>query len=591
MLELEDELIKVDGVGPKLFLSLKKRGLITVGDILSYYPRDYEDFTDLSSISQLRPGKVSMKAKIVQVTSRYTRRRFHITEAIASDNSGSVKLIWFNQPYRKSGLKIGSMYFISGDFGFSYQSFSIMNPSVELYDKNLVSSLKSQPIRPVYRSTKSLKSNEIYRIIKSVYRMGVNVPETLPQWVVDNNGLLDKSDAIKNIHLPGSKSLLIEGKHRLSFEELFELVLSGLLLKKASNKLKSPQIQFEESYVRSIVSKLPFELTPDQKVVTWDILQDIEKQEPMNRLVEGDVGSGKTVVAAIASAMVIKRGFSVALMSPTEVLAVQHYKTISELISKTSDINIKLELLVGKTKQKDRDRILGAVFRGKPVLIVGTHTLIQDSVGFKKLGLAIIDEQHRFGVNQRRKLQEISETFPHLLSLSATPIPRTLALTLYGELDISFIKNKPIGRKDIKTEIVAETNRPSFYERIATQIKQQGIQAFIVAPLIDSESSAYETEYRSVNSIAEELKKTAFSKIRVAVLHGKMKSEEKNATLEEFANRKFDVLISTTVIEVGVDVPNANIMVIEHAERFGLAQIHQLRGQGWARRVLLPTVI
>jgi ATP-dependent DNA helicase RecG len=579
MLELDDELIEVEGVGPKSFSVLKKRGLTTVADVLGYYPRDYEDYTNLNSISSLSPGKVSLKAKIVQVSSRYTRRRFHITEAVASDNSGSVKLVWFNQPYRKSGLKIGSYYFISGEFGFSYQSFSIMNPSVELYDKKLESSLKKQPIRPIYRSTKSLKSNEIYKIVRSIYRIGVNVEETLPGWVVDQNSLMSREDALMNIHLPSNKVLLEASKKRLGFEELFELILSGLLLKKESNKLKSPQFQFDQNYIRSIVSKLPFELTPDQKIVTWEILQDIEKQEPMNRLVEGDVGSGKTVVAAIASAMVIKHGHSVALMSPTEVLAVQHYKTINELIGKTSNFDFRIELLVGKTKQVDRNRILNSISDGEPILIVGTHALIQESVRFRKLGLAIIDEQHRFGVNQRKKLQDLSETFPHLLALSATPIPRTLALTLYGELEISLIKSKPVGRKEIKTEIVTDAARQEFYGRLASQIQQEGIQAFIVAPLIDGESSDDETNYRSVKSLSEELEGTAFTSLKVAVLHGKMKSEDKNATLKDFADKKYDVLISTTVIEVGVDVPNANIMVIEHAERFGLAQIHQLRGR------------
>jgi ATP-dependent DNA helicase RecG len=564
------------GIGDAIAKKLRVLGIMTIGDLIDYYPRRYEDYSVVTPIARIKPGVVTIKATIKQAKGRYVRRGMHITEAVASDDSSSVRIVWFNQPYRETGLKHNQEYFISGNFELSHQRLSIMNPSVELVSEF---PLNTARIIPIYKETKGLNSRQIRACLQQVLPLIRGLPETLPAWLVAEQKLMPRAQAIEMMHFPTDAKQLAEARRRLGFEEVFELALASLLNKYELLEEQAPPVNFEEKVAKAFVKHLPFALTDAQRKVVWQIYQDMQKTQPMNRLVEGDVGAGKTVVAAMAAVMVLHHGHQVAFMAPTELLARQHTETLQKLL-KPLGLGGKVGLLVGGTSTAQKTRAHKAIREGNMQLMVGTHALIAEKVDMQKLELIIIDEQHRFGVEQRKKLQAKAGHMPHVLSLTATPIPRSLALTLYGDLDISILDVKPAGRKPIITEVCSPNSRAQLYKKIDTELAA-GRQMFVVCPLI-SESGALQAN--SVEKMYEQFAKKDFKHRRVGLLHGKMKPAEKNEAMQKFVDHQLDILVATTVIEVGVDVPNATIMLIEAAERFGLAQAHQLRGRVGRRR-------
>jgi ATP-dependent DNA helicase RecG len=571
MTGFDSPLTTLKGVGDALAQKFAGQGVRTVGALLQYYPRRYEDYSEVTPIKGMHPGMVTIEAEIKQALGRYVRRGMHITEAVASDDTDSVRLVWFNQPYRAAALKPGQKYFISGNYELSRQRFAIMNPSAELVSDFPVNTAR---IVPVYRETKGLTSKQIRKAVREAIPALRDMPETLPAWLVKEEKLIPYARAVETMHFPESKEALEEARRRLGFEEVFELTLAALLNKYELLQDIALGVPFDEKLAKKFVGHLPFTLTDAQRKVVWQIYQDIQKTHPMNRLVEGDVGSGKTVVAAMAAVMCMAEGYQVALMAPTELLARQHAETIYKLLEPLG-WHTHVSLLVGGMKTKEKERAREAIVAGRVSFIIGTHALIQESVDMHKLGLVIIDEQHRFGVEQRKKLMAKAGHMPHLLSLTATPIPRSLALTLYGELDVSILNAKPAGRQPVHTRITSPNSRASLNEEVEAQLKK-GRQMFVVCPLITENT---ESKANSVEKIYEQFRKKDFKSWRVGLLHGKMKPAEKNDIMEQFVRHELDILVSTTVIEVGVDVPNASIMLIEAAERFGLSQIHQLRGR------------
>lgn len=566
-----DSLItEVKGVGAELAKKFRVLGVQTVRDLAGNFPRRYEDFSEITPVKSLRPGMVTIEATIKQATGRYARRGMHITEAIAEDDTASTRLVWFNQPYRAASIKPGAKYFISGNYELRHQRFAITSPSAELVSDFPVNTAR---IVPVYRETKGVTSKQIRKVLRQVLPVIRTSEETLPKWIVAGQKLMDRAQAIEAMHFPKNGEQLAQAKHRLGFEEVFGLTLASLCNKYELLQDQALKIPFSEKLARDFVKHLPFELTDAQRKVVWRMYQDMQKTQPMNRLVEGDVGSGKTVVAAMGAVMALAEGYQVALMAPTELLARQHAETIYKLLRPLGMQN-QVALLVGGLKPKEKQAALTQIAEGQARFIIGTHALIQENVDMQRLGLAIIDEQHRFGVEQRKKLMAKAGHMPHLLSLTATPIPRSLALTLYGELDVSLLDAKPAGRQPITTEICSPNSRAQLYEQIEQELKA-GRQMFVVCPLIADSG----TKANAAEKVYEEMRRKDFRHRRVALLHGKMKAADKQTTMEQFAAGEFDILVSTTVIEVGVDVPNASIMLIEAAERFGLAQIHQLRGR------------
>jgi len=579
-MELTGPVTAVKGVGAELAKKLATLGITTVGELVDYLPRRYEDYSAVTSIHDLHPGLVTVKATVKQATGRYVRRGMHITEAILSDDTGSLRAIWFNQPYRANGLKSGAEYYFSGTFELSHQRMQLTSPSAELVSDFPVNTAR---VVPVYRETKGLTSKQLRKLVGNCRHVLTRLPETLPAWLVAEQGLLARAEAVMAMHFPASSEQLAAAQRRLGFEEVFELSLAALLNKRELAADESLAIPFDEQLARDFVGHLPFTLTDGQRKAVWQIYQDMQQPHPMNRLVEGDVGSGKTVVATMAALMALKQGYQVALMAPTELLARQHAETIHMLLQPLG-LADELTLLVGALSAAQKQKAQDAIAAGQARFIVGTQALIQEKVDMHRLGLVIIDEQHRFGVEQRKGLMVKAGHMPHLLSLTATPIPRSLALTLYGELDISVLDVKPAGRQPIRTEIVSPNSVEPVYDDIRHEL-DAGRQMFVVCPLISEQSAADEGGPRSKPKLvsAEQLhaqyQKKEFKNYRVGLLHGKMKAEDKQAVMQQFVDHELDVLVSTTVIEVGVDVPNASVMMIQSAERFGLAQLHQLRGR------------
>jgi len=564
-------LTDIKGVGPEMAKKFAMLGVHTLDDLLLNFPRRYNDFSQVSAIRTLHPGPVTIEAQIKQVKGRYVRRGMHITEAVASDESDSVRLVWFNQPYRANAIKPGQSYFISGQYELSRMRFAIMNPSMELVSDFPINTAR---VVPVYRETKGCTSNQIRKVMREAVPYVRRLPETLPAWLIAQEKLMARSRAIEAMHFPHDSEELAEAQRRLGFEEVFELTMASLLNKYELLQDTSIAIPFDEKLAKQFVGHLPFTLTDAQRGVVWQLYQDIQKTQPMNRLVEGDVGSGKTVVATMAALMVMAEGYQVAFMAPTELLARQHAETIYKLLEPLG-MHEKVALLVGGMKPAQKAAAYEHIASGQVQCIIGTHALIQEKVDIHKLGLVVIDEQHRFGVEQRKRLMAKAGHMPHLLSLTATPIPRSLALTLYGELDVSIIATKPAGRKPVTTEICSPNSRKQLYEHIEAELTA-GRQMFVVCPLITESASM---KALSAEQVYEQLSKRDFKHRKVGLLHGKMKPADKQAIMEQFSRHELDILVSTTVIEVGVDVPNASIMLIEAADRFGLAQIHQLRGR------------
>jgi len=425
---------------------------------------------------------------------------------------------------------------------------------------------------PIYRSVKGLKSQVVRKVLAELKPLIMMLPETLPEAIVRNEKLMSYSRALLGLHFPDSQSDVDRARERIGFEELFHLLLAAQFNKQANSQLAGWKIPFDQAAVKTFVGQLPFALTGAQRMAAWEIIQDFEKPHPMNRLLQGDVGSGKTVVAGLAARQAATGGFQSAIMAPTEILASQHAETLSKLLE---PLGVNVGLLTGSVKGKAREALYKQIVSGGVSVVVGTHALIQQTVKFHKLGFVVIDEQHRFGVNQRQELLKKSKHLPHLLAMTATPIPRSLALTLYGELDISILNERPKGRKSIITKTWSPNSRTQLYELIDEQLKA-GRQAYVICSLIDDNP---DNEVKSVEAEYKVLRAGPFKHRRIGLLHGKMKPAEKDAVMAEFAAGHTDILVSTTVVEVGVDVPNATVMVIENADRFGLSQLHQLRGR------------
>jgi ATP-dependent DNA helicase RecG len=564
-------LTAIKGIGETLAKNFQRLGILTIGQLVDNFPRAYEDYSTVLPIEKLKPGLVTIEAVIKQARGRYVRRGLHITEAVASDKSGSVRLVWFNQPYRESSINKGVSYFISGRFELSRQRLAIMNPNIELVSQFPVNAAR---ILPIYRETKGLNSKQIRKVMKEVFMVMPKPTESLPLWLVTKSKLMSRAEAIRAIHFPSSTSQLEKAKLRLGFEEVFSLCLASLINKQENIEEHALSIPFQEKLAKDFVKRLPFKLTDGQRLSVWNIYQDLSRSEPMNRLVEGDVGSGKTVVAAMAALMVLKQGYQVSVMAPTELLARQHADTMYQLF-KPLGMENEIDLLVGSMTAKQKLKARQAIAKGQAKLIIGTHAIIQENVNMKNLALVVIDEQHRFGVDQRQALLAKAGHMPHLLSLTATPIPRSLALTLYGELDISVMAAKPAGRQPVITKIVSPNSRKQLYEKIETEINGSH-QVFVVCPTI---TDGERLETRSVEKVYEEFTRGVFAHRRVGLMHGRLKAAEKNSCMEKFIHHELDILVSTTVVEVGVDIPNATVMLIENADHFGLAQIHQLRGR------------
>lgn len=566
---MEQPITSLKGVGDAVASKLQKLSIASVDDMIHYIPRKYQDFSEIIPIEGLSPGLVTVKANIHQVKGRYARRGLHITEASASDETDSVRIVWFNQPYRADSIKKDSEYYIAGEFGLRYGRLSILNPHIELVSDFPVSAAR---IIPIYRETKGVTSKQLRKIAKEAVPFMRTLDESLPEWILEKYGLIALAEAYENMHFPANAAALDQARARLGFQEVFELIMASLLVKKEVASETAQPIAFDQKVAQQFVSQLPFALTDGQRKVAWQIYSNLAREVPMNRLIEGDVGSGKTVVAAMAAVMTANKGLQTAFMAPTELLARQHAEVLYKLLQPMG-LEGQVALLVGGMTKQEKQRVHEAIQSGTAKIIIGTHALIQDAVVMHDLALIIIDEQHRFGVEQRKKLMKKAKKMPHVLSLTATPIPRSLALTLYGELDISILNEKPAKRKEVITNIASPNSRKQLYAKIEVELANKH-QMFVVCPLItDSEQND-----RSVEKVYKEIKKR-FSGYSVGMLHGKMSAEDKNEVMQQFAAHQLDILVATTVIEVGVDVPNATVMLIESADRFGLAQLHQLRGR------------
>ncbi|OGN07293.1 MAG: hypothetical protein A2750_03135 [Candidatus Yanofskybacteria bacterium RIFCSPHIGHO2_01_FULL_45_42] len=679
-MELNLPIEKLPHVGPRNKSRLNRLGIKTVKDLLWHLPSRYEDYTEHLTIAEVETGqKVNIQGQVIKIsTRRIFPRRLTVTTAIVGDESGAIKCVWFNQPYLENNLAEGTFVSLAGTAKLGKIGLHLASP---IYEKTRSSDLQPVPIErsrihdrvgttydpqplkhtsglvPIYPETEGVTSKYLRFLIKPLLQ-SIKLIDPLPEDMRARYGLAELNTALQTIHYPAKPGQAEVARKRLAFNDLLLLQLKSLLERRKMNQLKSISVPFQQEAVKQFINSLPFELTKDQKIAAWEILKDIQRSYPMNRLMEGDVGSGKTVVALIAAYQAALAGCQTVFLAPTEVLAQQHYQTITSLIpnfqsrkgdprsptglfgfpisnqisNQKSQINIAL-LTASAAKLNGEEikkpQLKKKIAAGEVNIIIGTHAILQKDVAFNKLALVVVDEQHRFGVNQRKALvrgqnaddtstnaeksqresvQEMS--VPHLLSMTATPIPRTLALTIYGDLDISIIKEKPKNRQKIITKVVAPKEVAKAYEFIRGEVNK-GRQIFVVCPRIENANNQQPTAnnnqklsvvsrkspvkqlkmdalWAEVKAVEEEYKKLSkeiFPDLRVAMLHGRMKAKEKNQIMSSFANASkdeadyIDILVSTSVIEVGVDVPNASVMVIESAERFGLAQLHQFRGR------------
>jgi ATP-dependent DNA helicase RecG len=569
-MNLATALDQIKGVGPKTADQLRAAGLATVGDLLTFLPRKHEDFTNVTSIADLKPGTVTIRARCEKISTRPVRRGLRLTTAVLADDTGKLNAIWFNQPYRVQQLSgTDDEFYFSGVFEYNYGKYQLTAPSAEIAKEMPV---QAERLLPVYHAIHGLKSLTVRKVLEQLRPLMSVLPETLPESIVKREHFMSRAAAISTMHFPKELSEVVAARERLAFEELFQLLLASQLNKLENQKLQGFVIPFEPETIKQFVQQLPFSLTDAQRRAAWDILQDFESSTPMNRLLQGDVGSGKTVVAGMAARQAASHGYQTALLAPTEILAIQHAKTLDDLLS---PFGVTVGLLTGHVKGVARKELYARIESGDVDVVVGTHAIIQEKVVFHNLGFVVIDEQHRFGVDQRQKLLNKSGVLPHLLAMTATPIPRSLALTVYGELDVSVLNQRPKGRLPIKTQIVSPVSRPKSYEAIDKQIAE-GHQAYVICSLIADSS---ENDRKSVEAEYKRLKNSIFGHRSIGLLHGKMKPAEKEQVMQEFKDKKYDILVSTTVVEVGVDVPNATVIMIEDAEQFGLAQLHQLRGR------------
>lgn len=608
---------ELKGIGPYYLKRLAKLGIKTVRDLLWHFPVRYEDYSNLKKISEITTEDTcSVLGKVEKIHTRKAfRKRLFITEAVLYDKTGTIKVVWFGQPYLKKNIPEGAVLIVSGKVQKRANQLFFNNPAYEVIYRAAPASVSAEEVDfsqlkhtagliPIYPETKGLTSRGIRFLIKPVIDKARKLPEFLPEPVLQQVGLMTYSEAVKQVHFPDSLTLAEQAKKRFIFEEIFLTQLLLLERRQKNALLKAPVIPIDIDFVKEILSKLSFELTPSQKKALWQIIKDLARGYPMNRLLNGDVGSGKTVVALIALACTVKAGFQGAFMVPTEILAYQHLKTAGKLLR---DFGIDIYLLISKEARIVSGGLEGEVKKtilkktleeGKPALVIGTQALIQKDINFLNLGLVVVDEQHRFGVKQRQQLlvnqqlkaknsekTESSVLIPHLLTMTATPIPRSLALGLWGDLDLSFITELPKNRKRVITKIISPSQRASMYQFIRERVKA-GEQAFIICPRIEkpenqelSEESYLKLDAKAVKEEYERLRQEVFPDLKLGLLHGRLKSAEKELVMSKFSQGEIEILVSTSVIEVGIDVPNATVIVIEGADYFGLAQLHQFRGR------------
>jgi len=624
-MELSTPIEEIPRIGPVYQKKLRKLGIKIIQDLLFHFPNRYQDFSKITPISNIKVGEVfCVQGKILEIKNTRTwRKRMFLTQAILEDKTAAVKSVWFNQPYLTNALKEGNIVYLAGKVAKGKGGTYLQNPTYEKLSGDLTHTGR---IIPVYPETEGLSSRWLRFILKPLLNnLRDKIFETLPDKILGENQIMPLKTAVWQVHFPDSLELAKKAKDRFSFEELFNISLLVQKERQKISKEKAIVIPINLSLLKDFIKRLPFKLTDAQKKSVWQILKDLEKPRPMNRLLQGDVGSGKTVVATIAALNVVKCGFQAAFMAPTEILAKQHFKTVWGLLR---DFNLNIGLLTGKENkifskklksqaiEVSRKKILEKIESGEINILIGTHALISSSakgyggsteasngggqkqVKFGKLALVVLDEQHRFGVDQRAKLlsgetphqnkvgarqADEERKIPHLLSMTATPIPRTLTLTIYGDLDLSLINELPKGRKKIVTEVIPPEKRKLAYGFIRKEVKKKR-QVFVICPRIEpgQKNGKEPLSWAEVKAVKEEyakLSKIVFPDLRVGCLHGKMKPGEKEKIMLDFKNKKTDILVSTSVIEVGVDVPNATVMAIEGAERFGLAQLHQFRGR------------
>ena len=570
MVDLKKDIQFIKGVGPSRVKLLNKLGINTLEDLITYYPREYEDRGKPKTISELVDGEEVLISAIVVSRMSEVRIRKNLTlcKIVVRDETGTAQITWYNQSYLKNTLKVNERYKFFGKVSLKYGKVDMQSPVFEMEGQ----SSKTGKIIPIYPLTYSLSQNTIRKIIENGLEGTVGkLEETLPDYLLEKYSLCDINTAIQKIHFPDNFAEFNLARKRLVFEELLSMQLALLSLKN-KYEVKKSGIAFDKNvHMSDIINKLPFKLTGAQARVLEEIDKDMEQDKPMNRLLQGDVGSGKTVIALIAAYKAVKSGYQAAIMAPTAILASQHLETFMDVLG---DTGIRCELLISGITKKKKEELLNRLENGEIDIVIGTHALLEENVKFKNLGLVVTDEQHRFGVRQRSIIAEKGNN-PDVLVMTATPIPRTLALILYGDLDISIIDELPPNRKKIETFAVRKDMDQRVNAFVAKNINE-GRQCYIVCPLVEEND---EINAKSVMEIFEEYKTKIFSNYKVEYLHGKMKQKEKDQIMEEFKNGNIDILISTTVIEVGVNVPNANIMIIQNAERFGLAQLHQLRGR------------
>ncbi len=589
-MSLNSSIKSINRVGENTAKRLLKLDIETVYDLLMWFPFRYEDYSQVTLIKDLQANTNANIVGTVELiqNNKSPRKRINITEALISDESEQIKIIWFNQPFITKTIKEGDKISLAGKVETDYSGLVMISPMHEKLINGLA--IHTQGLIPNYHLTAGITQKQTRFLIKQIINQTDNIQDWLPDEIQNKLGLISLAKAIKKIHFPKTIKEIETAKRRLAFNELFLLQVRAQIARLEKQKNKAISVPFLEKATKKFVDALPFTLTDAQKKNAWQIINDLKLNIPMTRLLEGDVGSGKTVVAALAMLNIALNkdlNTQAILMVPTEILASQHFASIKKLYQ-NFDINIALltrseqKMFIAKSKNEElkinKKKLITAISEGQVDIIIGTHALVQESVKFNNLALAIIDEQHRFGVEQRKILTKKSgdkNTIPHLLSMTATPIPRSLALALFGDLDISIINEMPKDRKRIITKLIAENNRFQTYEFVKKQISE-GRQVFVVCPLIDMSDKL---GVKSVKQEFEKLNKDIFPDIEVAMLHGRMRAKEKEQIMQDFINNKTKILVSTSVIEVGVDIPNASIMIIEDADRFGLAQLHQFRGR------------
>ncbi len=569
MIDLNKPVQYVKNVGPTRVKLLNKLNINTLQDLISYFPRNYEDRGIAKRLSDCQDGEDALiKGVAITKVQEIFARRLKMYKLVIRDGQTPCTIIWYNQSYLKNVIKIGHTYNFYGKVEIKLGRYEMKSPIFDESGENK----NTGKIIPIYPLTYGISQNTIRKIIENgVNEAYGNLEETLPDYILEQFKLMDINNAMKKVHFPENKSDFIKARYRLVFEELLSFQLALLKIKE-NYKNDELGIEFNKNVKMSdVINTLPFKLTKAQLRVLEEIDLDMETSKPMNRLLQGDVGSGKTIVSEIAAYKAVKSGYQAAILAPTAILATQHFENFQKTLNQ---FGIKIELLISAITKKKKQELKERLKNGEIDILIGTHAMLEDDVEFNNLGLVVTDEQHRFGVKQRAKISAKGNN-PDVLVMSATPIPRTLALILYGDLDISIIDELPPNRKKIDTFAVGKDMENRINAFITKQIKQ-GRQCYIVCPLVEENE---EMDLKSVTELAEKLQTETFPQFRVEFLHGKMKPKEKDEIMLKFKNKEIDILISTTVIEVGVDVPNANIMVIENAERFGLAQLHQLRGR------------